>query len=185
MNIKKIEKAWKSILAEIGENPEREGLLETPKRIAKMYKEIFRGYDLEQAPNITTFENGHDGIIYDNMIIDTGDFYSMCEHHCAPFFGQYFFGYIPDKKIVGLSKIARLVDYYGARMQVQERLGKNVVDYLQNILQPKGMILILKAKHTCKSMRGVKKDGIMTTAIVTGIFQDDLNARQEFLQLIK
>ena len=128
MNDETIEKYWNRILIKIGEDPLREGLVGTPKRIAKMYGEIFRGYDPSRRPSITVFPNGKDGINYDQMITDRGKFYSHCEHHAVPFFGEYIFGYIPDKKIVGLSKVARLVDYYAAKLQIQERLVKEIAD---------------------------------------------------------
>jgi len=185
-------KLWKEILKLIGENPEREGLKDTPKRIVKMYEEIFSGYDINQKPKITTFNNGQDGIIYDQMITDTGTFYSQCEHHGVPFFGEYYFGYIPSEKgkILGLSKVARIVDFHSAKLQIQERLVKDIVDDLWNELckdsvEPLGMGLIMKGKHLCKSMRGAKKEGWMTTSIMKGCFKKELNPREEFLKLIK
>lgn len=173
------------LITEIGENVTREGLKETPKRMAKMWKELFKGYDLEQMPEVKVFPNNDDGVAYDQIVIDKGTFYSFCEHHMMPFFGEYYFGYIPNKHIVGLSKIARIVDYFSSRMQVQERLGNDVISYLQRKLEPKGMILILKGRHLCKEMRGVKKEGEMITSVVTGIFETDNTAKQEFMQLIK
>lgn len=184
MNIDQIACLWKEILTHLGENVNRPGLLETPKRIAKMYQEMFRGYDLNQKPSLTVFDNDDDGIKYNQIIVDKGKFYSQCEHHLVPFFGHYYFGYVPGKKVVGLSKIARLVDYYSAKLQVQERLGEEIVDEVQKVLQPKGIILILKAQHLCKQMRGVRKEGEMITSIVKGAF-DEQNARQEFLKLIE
>lgn len=184
MNLEKIEKLWVELLKEIGEDPKREGLIDTPKRIAKMYKEIFRGYDSEQKPKLTSFDNGMDGIFYDDIIMDTGNFSSFCEHHNALFTGKYYFGYIPDRKVVGLSKIARMVDYFGARLQIQERLGRQIVEEIDKAINPKGCILILKAKHTCKSIRGVKKDGEMTTVITTGIFRKESPLEQKFISLI-
>ena len=120
------------LLEYIGEDPSREGLKETPDRILRMFSEIFRGYDPAQAPRITTFPNGQDGIVYDNMIVDSGSFYSLCEHHCRTFFGQYWFAYLPNPKgrILGLSKVGRVVDYCASRLQVQERLVQDVVQML-------------------------------------------------------
>ena len=176
----------KQILAEIGENVEREGLLETPKRIAKMYNEIFRGYDLSQKPKVTIFPNNEDGISYDQIVIDKGYFYSQCEHHMVPFFGEYAFGYIPDKKIVGISKISRLVDWYAAKLQVQERLTQEVAEDLQKLLEPLGIMLVLKGRHLCKEMRGTKKyNSPMITSFTTGAFRDRMEAREEFLKLIQ
>ncbi len=170
----------------IGDNPSREGLLDTPKRVSKMYKEIFKGYDKEQKPKITVFDNGHDGIKVNEMIIDTGYFYSHCEHHMVPFFGNYYFAYIPDKKIVGISKIARLVDYHSAKLQVQERLTKEIVDDIEKLLKPKGIALIMKARHLCKEMRGIKKhNSEMITSEMRGVFKNNSKTREEFLSLIK
>lgn len=192
MNLENLENEIKIILKEIGEDPEREGLLDTPKRVAKMYKEIFQGYDKTKLPVVTTFKNGSDGIVYDQMIIDEGSFYSQCEHHMVPFFGEYKFVYIPNSKgrLLGLSKVARVVDYFSAKLQVQERLVQEVVKYLWDELskdgeEPLGMALIMKGKHLCKCMRGVKKDGWMTTSEMRGVFKTDVSARTEFLSLIK
>jgi len=157
MDTKKIEKLWRQILVEIGENPERVGLQETPKRIAKMYTELFRGYDETQKPEVTVFPNGTDGVQYDAMIIDTGYYFSHCEHHGVPFFGQYHFAYIPSTLIVGASKIARVVDHYSAKLQIAERLCQDVVNCLWEATKPRGMILIMEGRHLCKEMRGVRK----------------------------
>ena len=184
-DINKLKKIAELLIKEIGENPKRTGLKDTPSRMAKMWLEVFKGYDIKQAPNVTVFPNNDDGIVYDQMITDQGTFYSFCEHHMALFHGEYYFGYIPDKYIIGLSKIARVIEYFSSRMQVQERLGNNVIDYLEKMLKPKGMILILKAHHSCKEMRGIKKNGVMTTSVVRGVFMGDPSAKQEFLSLIK
>ena len=124
------------LLEYIGEDPNREGLQGTPDRMLKMFKEIFRGYDPAQKPTITTFANGRDGIVYDDMIIDQGEFYSLCEHHCRTIFGQYYFAYIPNEKgrILGLSKIGRVVDYCASRLQIQERLARDIVNMLLEAL---------------------------------------------------
>lgn len=171
------------IIESIGEDPKRDGLSGTPERITKMYKEMFRGYDKEQKPKITIFKNGSDGLIYDEMIIDRGDFYSQCEHHMVPFFGNYWFAYIPDKKIVGLSKVARIVDYYSAKLQVQERLVKEILDELEKELDPLGIALIMEGEHLCKTMRGVRKKGKMTTVDLRGVFRD-AEPRNELLNFI-
>lgn len=179
------------ILQRIGENPSRPGLVGTPERVMRMWKEIFRGYDKSQKPKITTFMNGDDGLTYDNMITDTGNFYSHCEHHMVPFFGKYYFAYIPapDGKILGLSKVARIVDFYAAKLQIQERLVKDIVDELWNALcdgatKPLGMALVMKGEHLCKTMRGAKKKGQMTTSYLRGVFKNELETRQEFFNLI-
>jgi GTP cyclohydrolase I len=182
----KIENAWWVIFNAIGENAEREGLKYTPTRIAKMYQELFRGYQPELEPVITTFENGSDGIFYDEMILDSGSFTSFCEHHALPFFGTYHFAYMPNKKIIGLSKVARVVDYYSARFQIQERLTKDIVDALEDACEPKGIALILDARHLCKEIRGVKKNGgSMLTSEMRGLFRDKVETKNEFLALIQ
>lgn len=176
----------------IGDDPNRSGLQDTPRRIVKMWDEVFRGYNLDQKPKVSVFKNGTDGITYDQMIIDTGDFYSHCEHHMVPFFGQYWFGYIPDKNgnIIGLSKVARLVDYHAARLQVQERLVNDVVEDIWQALnkdatRPVGMGLIMEGEHLCKTMRGAKKRGKMITTALKGAFLEDSTIKQEFFNTIE
>ena len=174
----------------IGENPDREGLRETPARMVKMFKEIFRGYDPAQKPKITTFDNGRDGITYDNMVIDKGAFYSLCEHHCRTFFGEYTFAYIPNPhgKILGLSKIGRVVDYCAAKLQIQERLVREVVDMLTEALgednPPLGMALSMTGRHMCKESRGARKAGKMTSTYLTGVFKTDATCRAEFMRFV-
>ena len=187
-----IEKLIRQILIEIGEDPDREGLKGTPDRVCRMFKEIYRGYDPEQAPKITTFPNGTDGITYDNMVIDHGDYYSQCEHHMKDFFGKYWFAYIPAPtgRILGLSKIGRVVDYCSARLQLQERLGQDIVNMLKKALtingepEPLGIALVLKGRHMCKESRGARKKGIMTTTIIEGAFRDDPIVREEFMHQV-
>lgn len=169
------------ILEEIGENIEREGLIDTPKRVAKMYNEIFKGYDETQKPELTIFSNNSDGVQYDQMIIDTGHGFSMCEHHMMPFEFSYTFGYIPNEKVIGLSKVSRIIDYYASKLQVQERLVKEIVDELENVLKPQAIGLILNGRHLCKSMRGVKKEGNMTTSDLRGLFKIEPETRAEFI----
>lgn len=187
---KQVYKSIETVLRYIGEDPEREGLKGTPDRIVRMFDEIYRGYDPAKAPKITTFPNGQDGIVYDNMVVDEGDYYSCCEHHMMPFFGHYWFAYIPNPKgrILGISKIGRVVDYCSARMQVQERLVSDVVDMITSALgeenPPLGVALVMKGEHLCKTMRGAKKKGLMTTSRLTGIFMEGA-ARNEFMSLIK
>lgn len=176
----------------IGENAERQGLLGTPKRVVKMWKEVFRGYNEKLKPKITLFDNGLDGILYDQMITDNGEFYSYCEHHMVPFFGQYWFAYIPHPrgKVIGLSKVARIVDFHCAKLQIQERLVHDIVEDLWNGLskgdvEPLGMALVMEAEHLCKTMRGVKKKGKMKTTKLKGVFRDLPEVRMEFLNAIK
>lgn len=167
---KDIECAVRTILSYIGDNPEREGLQGTPERIMRMWKEIFRGYDETQAPKITTFTNGTDGISCTGVVADSGTYYSMCEHHMMPFFGKYWFAYIPNPKgkILGISKIGRVVDYCAARLQVQERLAQDVVTMIVNALgeehPPLAVGVIMEGEHLCKTMRGVKKQGKMRSS---------------------
>ncbi len=177
----------RELLEYIGDNPDREGLQDTPDRMLRMFEEMFKGYDPAQKPHITTFNNGSDGIVYDNMVVDCGSFYSVCEHHCRTFFGQYWFAYIPNRKgrVLGLSKIGRVVDYCSSRLQVQERLTHDIVEMLAEALgdenPPRGMALMMKGRHMCKESRGVRKQGVMTSTYLTGIFKADPRAREEFL----
>ena len=184
-NTQNIEHALKLILETIGENPNREGLQGTPQRIIKMWQEIFRGYDNSQKPTITTFENDEHTSA---LVFDSGDYFSMCEHHMLPFFGKYYFAYIPhpDGRILGISKVARVVGYCSARLQLQERLAKDIIDMLSEALnnQALGFAIVMKGTHLCKSMRGVKNNGKMTVARLTGIFQTDNELRKEFYKLI-
>lgn len=175
----------RKLLKYIGEDPDREGLIGTPDRIVRMWEEIFRGYNPEKKPKITTFEN-EDKIT--DMVFDSGDYYSMCEHHILPFFGKYYFAYIPSAtgRILGISKVARVIGYCAAKMQLQERLAKEAVEMLTEALggDCAGMALVMKGTHLCKSMRGVKNQGQMTVAYVSGAFERP-EVRQEFYQLVK
>ena len=175
----------------IGEDPNRAGLKDTPDRIVRMFREIFRGYDPSQKPKITTFDNGQDGIVCDSMVFDSGDFYSLCEHHARTFFGKYYFAYIPNEhgKILGISKIGRVVDYCAARLQIQERLGHDICNMLMEALgeenPPVGMAIVLKGRHMCKESRGARKKGIMQSAVLLGQFKTDAALRNEFYHLIE
>jgi len=177
--MKEAEKNVAELLKHFGEDIQREGLQETPKRYVKFFKEFLNPPEW----NCTTFDS--EG--YDEMIIQTNiPFYSLCEHHIAPFFGYGHIAYIPNKKIVGLSKLARTLETYARRLQNQERITTQVAEFLNNKLDPKGVAVVLKAKHMCMEMRGVKKhDTWTTTSKLLGGFKDDLNARNEFLNLIK
>lgn len=186
MNKDKIANLWKQILVEIGEDPDRTGLQDTPNRIAKMYAEIFRGYDESQKPEVTVFPNGQDGVTYNAMIIDSGYYFSQCEHHGVPFFGTYHFAYIPGDLILGASKIARVVDYYSAKLQIAERLCQDVVDCLAKACRPKGIILIMEGRHLCKEMRGVKKvNSPFETIDARGMFYANVDGcKDEFMTRI-
>ena len=185
-----IEDHIRRVLEYIGEDPMRPGLVGTPDRIRRMLGELFRGYDPKQKPKITVFDNGNDGIVYDSMVVDSGTFNSMCEHHLMPFWGKYWFAYIPNPKgkILGLSKIGRVVDYCAARAQIQERLVHDVVDMLSQSLgtenPPLGIALVMKAHHGCKEFRGVKKKGVMTSSFLQGQFRDDQAVRAEFMRFV-
>jgi GTP cyclohydrolase I len=170
---------FQQILKQLGEDISREGLIETPKRYIKFMREFLEPKEF----NFTTF----DGEEMDEMIIQTNiPFYSICEHHTAPFFGIANVAYIPNKKIVGLSKLARTVDLYANRFQNQERITTQIAERLQKELNPKGVAVTLKAQHLCMCMRGVKKHDTWTqTSKMLGVFKDDLNCRNEFLSLIK
>ena len=167
----------------IGEDPNRPGLIETPARVAKMWKEIFLGMNPHNRPKIQVVPNGEDGVFYDEMLRDSGYFFSHCEHHLVPFFGEYYFGYIPDKLILGASKIGRLVDFYAARPQIAERLVNQVINDIENEVKPLGSILVMNARHLCKEMRGLKKWNSPYEAIATrGLFRENKNGcKDEFI----
>lgn len=179
------EKAIKTLLSYIGENPDREGLKGTPDRIIRMWDEIFRGYDKDKIPRITTFPNEEKEI---DIVFDSGDYYSMCEHHILPFFGKYYFAYIPspDGRILGISKVARVIGYCAARLQLQERLATDIIKMLDAALNGKalGFAIVMRGQHLCKSMRGVRNKGKMTVSHFTGVFKDDPDKRNEFYKLI-
>lgn len=179
------ERAIKTLLTYIGENPDREGLKGTPDRIIRMWDEIFRGYDKDKIPRITTFKNEEKET---DIVFDSGDYYSMCEHHVLPFFGKYYFAYIPspDGRILGISKVARIVGYCAARLQLQEKLAIDIVRMLDDALDGTalGFAIVMRGQHLCKSMRGVRNNGKMTVSHFTGVFKDDPDKRNEFYKLI-
>jgi GTP cyclohydrolase IA len=178
-----IEEAVEQLLKAIGEHPAREGLKFTPKRVARMYSELFSGYrvDAEAMINDALFN-----ISYDEMVLVRDiEFYSMCEHHVLPFMGRVHVAYIPDGKVIGLSKIPRIVDMYARRLQVQERMTRQIADFLRDLLKPQGVAVVVEAVHLCSMMRGVKKhDARMTTSAMHGAFRANLATRQEFLDNI-
>ena len=184
INLKKIEKAVKEILEAIGENPSREGLRETPKRVAKMYAEIFSGLQEDHRTHLEkVFEESHEEIV----LVKDIPFYSMCEHHLVPFFGKAHVAYFPkDGKVTGLSKLARTVDTVAKRPQLQERMTAAIADAVEEVLTPYGVMVIVEAEHLCMSMRGVKKQGSKTkTYAVRGNFKNDPVLRQEVMTLIQ
>lgn len=154
MDVDRVKKLWAELLVEIGEDPKRPGLVDTPARIASMYQEIFQGYYLA-PPRVTSFNDATPR----GLITDKGYFFSMCEHHMMPFFGTYYFGYIPDPKgfYLGASKVGRTVDYFSARLQTQERLVTDILDHIDAAVRPLGSILLMSGRHLCKEMRGLRK----------------------------
>jgi GTP cyclohydrolase I len=172
------------LLEAVGENPAREGLQATPRRVAAMYQELFAGIDDDPERHLTvTFAAEHDEIV---MVRDI-PFASLCEHHMVPFIGKAHVAYIPgdDGRVTGLSKLARLVDSYAHRLQVQERLTTQIADTMEKVLMPLGVLVVVEAEHLCMSMRGVKKPGTLTiTSAVRGMFRDDPRTRAEAMQFV-
>ena len=184
INQEKIRLAMEMMIEAIGEDGEREGLLDTPKRVAKMFAEIFSG--IEEDPRVhlqTIFNTDHDEMV----LVKDISFYSMCEHHVLPFFGKVSVAYIPKNgKITGLSKLARVVDCIAKRPQLQERLTSSIADIIMECLEPEGVAVVVDAEHMCMNMRGVKKPGARTvTSAVRGIFRSDSKTRNEVFALIK
>jgi GTP cyclohydrolase IA len=180
----RIERAVREILLAVGEDPDRDGLIDTPSRVARMYAEQFAGLRQEPEDVLTTvFDAEHDEIV----LVRDIEIYSMCEHHLVPFFGKAHIGYIPNAKgeITGLSKLARLADVYARRPQVQERMTSQMADALVRILEPRGVIVVLECEHLCMSMRGVRKPGATTvTSAVRGIFRKEARTRAEAMSLL-
>ncbi len=171
------------LLEAVGEDPEREGLKNTPDRVARMYAELLGGYtaEPERIINGALFD-----INYDEMVIVRDiEFYSLCEHHMLPFIGRAHIAYIPAGKVIGLSKIPRIVDMFARRLQIQERMTRQIADFVQSVLKPQGVAVVVEAMHMCAMMRGVKKhDARMTTSAMHGSFRANLATRQEFLNNI-
>ena len=170
------------ILMNIGEDPNREGLVDTPRRVVKSWKEIYSGYEIDPASLFTTFKKGsYDQIIYKKNI----PFYSMCEHHMLPFYGVAHIGYLPDKRVLGTSKFVRVLDVFARRLQIQERLCEQVTTTLMKYLKPLGAGCVIEATHMCEAMRGVNKATPFGTSSMKGLFLTDLGVRAEFLGFIK
>lgn len=178
-----IEAAVHNTILAVGEDPNRDGLQKTPLRVARMYAELFAGYRMDPAAvvNNAIFE-----VKYDEMVLVRDiEFYSLCEHHMLPFIGRVHVAYIPNGKVLGLSKIPRIVEMYARRMQVQERMTRQIADFLRDLLQPQGVAVVVEAMHLCSMMRGVKKHNArMTTSAMHGAFRANPATRQEFLENI-
>lgn len=183
MDAETIEKSVKEILLAIGEDPEREGLVRTPHRVAKSYKELLSGYRMDPKAliNDAIFD-----VAYDQMVIIRDiEFSSMCEHHMLPFVGRAHVAYIPKQKVIGLSKIPRIVDMFSKRLQVQERMTTQIANYLDVVLKPMGVAVVVEGLHMCMMLRGVKKHNArMTTSAMLGQFRKDMSTRMEFLDNI-
>lgn len=182
MNQERVEYLVTELIKELGDDPTREGLRETPKRVAKAYMQLFGGY--RQSPNdfAVTFSEA-----YDQMVVLRGaEFFSFCEHHMLPFYGTTSIGYIPGDKVIGLSKLARVVDVYARRLQVQERMTQQIAVAIQTLLSPRGVAVVVEGIHSCMTMRGVAKQrSRMTTSAMLGAFRDDPAARAEVLSLMR
>jgi GTP cyclohydrolase I len=185
IDLARIEKAVREILIAIGEDPDRDGLQRTPGRVARMYEEVFGGLQEDPAEYLTvTFDACHDEMV---MVRDI-PLASLCEHHLVPFLGHAHVAYIPNEsgRITGLSKLARLVDGFAKRPQVQERLTSQIADTMDEVLQPRGVLVVIEAEHLCMTMRGVKKPGAVTvTSAVRGLFRDDARTRAEAMGLLR
>ena len=174
----------RQMLIELGEDPEREGLIKTPERVVKSYEYLTRGYrqNLDEVVNGALFEAESD----DMVIVRDIEFFSLCEHHMLPFFGKCHVGYIPREKIIGVSKIARIVDVFARRLQVQERMTKQIAQALMDILDAEGVGVVVEGQHLCMQMRGVEKQhSVMTTSSMRGSFRRSLATRNEFTRLIR
>lgn len=181
VNSEQIEHATTEILTAVGEDPNREGLLNTPRRVAKMYGELLSGY---RTDPIKLINNAIFDVEYDDMVIVKDiEFSSLCEHHMLPFIGHAHVAYIPRGKVIGLSKIPRVVDMFARRLQVQERMTRQIANFINEVLDPMGVAVVVDGKHMCSMVRGVKKhDSSMTTSTMLGIFRENLSTRNEFME---
>ena len=178
----KVREAVKLLLEGIGEDPNREGLIDTPDRIARMYTELMAGYDSSASAHLSrTFTADNNEMVLEKDIV----FYSMCEHHMMPFFGHAHIAYIPNGKVVGLSKLARCVETYARRLQIQEKMTAQIADAIMEELLPQGVMVVVEAEHLCMTARGVKKPGSKTTTVVTrGVFKEDEKLQDLFFKLL-
>ncbi len=182
IDVPRIEKAVREILLAIGENTRREGLKNTPRRVAQMYQELLAGhFEKPQAHVQSVFTEKCDEVV----LLRDIPFYSVCEHHLMPFIGVAHVAYLPDERVIGISKLARIVDSFAKRLQVQERLTTQIADFLMNQLAPQGVAVVLEASHSCMTIRGIKKPGsVMVTSALRGIFKKDPRSRAEVLHLM-
>lgn len=182
VNLERIEKAVREILLAVGEDPQREGLKATPQRVARMYAELLAGMRHDPSEHLQSiFHEKYDEIV----LLRDIPFYSICEHHLMPFIGKAHVAYLPDGQVLGVSKLARLVDCFARRLQVQERLTDQIADFLMKSLRPIGVAVVLEASHSCMTIRGVKKPGtVMVTSSLRGIFKRDPRSRAEVLALM-
>ncbi len=183
MNLERIEELVREILVEVGEDPNREGLLKTPERVAKAYAQIFRGYttDVSEVINNAIFTQD----INNMVVVRDIEIYSMCEHHMLPFYGKCHIGYISNGKVIGVSKLARIADCFARRLQIQERLTHQIAREVKNAVNAEGVGVVIEAKHLCMMMRGVEKqNSVMMTSSVLGSFHDSEATRMEFLSLV-
>jgi GTP cyclohydrolase I len=180
-----VEAAVRVLLRWTGDNPDREGLLDTPKRVAKAYREMFGGYDMNPADELgRTFEEvaGYDDLV----IVKDIEFHSHCEHHMVPIIGKAHVGYLPDGKVVGLSKIIRVVDMFAHRLQTQEAMTAQIAGVIQDVLNPRGVAVMLEAEHMCIAMRGIRKQGSTTlTSTFTGTFKDNPEEQARFISMVR
>jgi GTP cyclohydrolase I len=176
--------AISTILDAVGEDPSRSGIAETPSRVARMYDELLSGYKTDP---VELLNNALFDVEYDEMVIVKDiDFYSMCEHHMLPFYGHASVGYLPEDKVIGLSKIPRLVDMFARRLQVQERMTQQIASFLEDLIKPRGVAVVVEASHLCAAMRGVKKQRTrMVTSAMLGAFRDNPSTRGEFMMHIR
>ncbi len=183
MNIARVEELVRELLVEIGEDPEREGLLKTPLRVAKSFEFLTEGYRMSVSDVVNEAVFTAEG---DNMIISRDiEIYSMCEHHMLPFYGRCHIGYIPKKKLIGVSKLSRIVDTFARRLQIQERLTCQIADAIMEQIDADGVGVVMECRHLCMMMRGVQKqNSVMTTSEVLGTFRKNSNTRAEFMNLI-
>lgn len=183
VDLDRVERAVREILEAIGEDPAREALVDTPRRVARMYAEVFAGLGVDPREYLRVgFEEGHQEMV----IVRDIPFYSLCEHHLLPFHGRVHLGYIPDGRVVGLSKLARVVEAYARRPQLQERLTSQIADCVSECLEPDGVGVVIEAEHLCMTMRGVKKPGsTVVTSAMRGHFRKRVATRGEFLSLVR